>query len=273
MKLGQRALLMGVLNVTPDSFSDGGEFAAVEDAVAHGLAMAAAGADMIDVGGESTRPGAPPVSAREECRRIVPVIRELREALDLPISVDTTKAEVAAAALEQGASIVNDVSGMRADPGMHAVVRDAEAGMILMHSRGTPETMQTLTDYADPVEDIARELDEMVAQALERTGLPETHVMVDPGVGFAKTAEQNLLLIRATARFRQSGRPVLMGPSRKSFIGVAMGGARPADRVWGTAAAVTACVLHGADMVRVHDVPEMRDVLCIANALRTCTFE
>ncbi len=266
--LGERTLVMGILNTTPDSFSDGGEHAALDAAVAHAHRLVEQGADMLDIGGESTRPGAPAVPVEEEIRRTAPVIRELRRSLTVPISIDTTKAAVAAAALAAGADIVNDVSGLARDPDLPQVLRDWQAGCILMHMRGTPATMRSLTGYTDVVGEVCSALDDCLHQGMEQSGLDAEFFMLDPGIGFAKTAEQSAQLIAAIPRLRQLGRPVLMGPSRKSFIGHFLDQPDPRLRVWGTAGACAACALLQADVVRVHDVPEMRDAIRIADAIR-----
>lgn len=272
-QLGDRPLCMAVVNSTPDSFSDGGRFQRVDDAVRHGAALAAAGADLLDVGGESTRPGAPAVSEKEECERVIPVIRELSRAVDIPISIDTSKASVARAALAAGATIVNDVSALQRDPGMADVLREFRPGCVLMHMRGVPGTMQQHTDYDCVVDDVRAALERALDGAVEASGLPYRHFMLDPGIGFAKTAEQNLELIARIPAFRELGRPVLMGPSRKSFIGKILGDRPVNEREWGTAAAVSACALLGADVVRVHAAATMGDVLTVCAALRpwTCT--
>lgn len=264
---GSQTRLMGILNVTPDSFSDGGLYDDTDRAVTHALRMVDEGADIIDVGGESTRPGAPVVDADEESRRVVPVIRELAAQRRVVISIDTVKSTVARAAVQAGAAIVNDVSGLHADPLMVDVLRETGAGCVLMHMRGTPETMQTLTDYDDLIDDL-RNYFKATMQAATDAGVCEEQFMLDPGIGFAKTAEQNLELINGLERFRELGRPILMGPSRKSFIGKLLPGTEPKDRKWGTAGAVACCVLRGADVVRVHDVDEMRQVAVVANAIR-----
>jgi len=253
--------------VTPDSFSDGGLCDTVESAVTHGLSLAREGADILDIGGESTRPGAPSVEAEVELRRVIPVIEGLRAQCTLPLSVDTTKAIVAEAALEAGASLVNDISGLTFDSKMATVVARAGAGLCVMHIQGTPQTMQDDPRY----ENVVPVVEQFLAGAIERAvaaGVPRDQIMVDPGIGFGKRLEDNLALIRACGTMGQRlGRPVLMGVSRKSFLGQLTG--RPVDeRVHATGAAVAACVAAGAFMVRVHDVAAMRDVLKVSDALR-----
>ena len=264
-----RALIMGVLNVTPDSFSDGGKFLDVDRAVAHARGMARSGADIIDVGGESTRPGAEPVGAEEELRRVLPVVEGLG---DLVISVDTTKAMVAERSLAAGARIVNDVSALRFDPRMVEVVRDAGAGVVLMHMQGTPRTMQGGPRYKDVVAEVSSFLAERVALA-EARGLKKSQIAVDPGIGFGKTVEDNLRLLARLDEFSSLGCPLLVGTSRKSFIGKVLAapgdGPRAADgRLWGTAATVAWAVAHGARILRVHDVSEMADVVKMVEALQ-----
>lgn len=266
--LQRQALVMGILNVTPDSFSEAGEHYDPAAAVAAGLAMADAGAHILDVGGESTRPGAAPVDAAEECRRVVPVIRELRAATDRLISIDTTKADVADAALAAGADIVNDISGLTQDPEMITVTRQHGAGCCLMHMRGTPQTMQRHTAYDDLIGDIHGYFRDRLA-VLEAAGIPPERVCLDPGIGFAKTAEQNLLLINALDRFLDLDRPILLGPSRKSFIGRVLQLDDPRDREWGTAAALAVGMARGARVLRVHDVAAMRQVTDLTMAILT----
>jgi dihydropteroate synthase len=257
---------MGVLNVTPDSFSDGDAHAGVEDQVAHGLALFEAGADVVDVGGESTRPGAAAVGAAEERRRVVPVVRALRGAGAGPISIDTTKAEVAAAALDAGADMVNDVSGLRFDPAMASLIARRGVPAVLMHLRGSFETMHREPRYGDVMAEVTAELGEALARA-EQAGVRREQTIVDPGLGFAKDAAHTLEVLRRLPELAALGRPVLAGPSRKSFIGRVL--ERPAgERIYGTAAAVAACVLAGAHMVRVHDVREMMDVARMCDAIR-----
>ncbi|HEV2736751.1 MAG TPA: dihydropteroate synthase, partial [Longimicrobiaceae bacterium] len=260
----ERPLVMGVLNATPDSFSDGGLYDAPERALARAERMVAEGADLLDLGGESTRPGAAPVSPADEAARILPVLRLLRSRLSVPVSVDTRRAEVARLALDEGAEIVNDVSAL-ADPGMGGVVAEAEAGVVLMHMRGTPETMQRDPRYADVAGEVADEL----AAALERAraaGIADARVVLDPGIGFAKTAEHNLELLARLGELARLGRPLLLGPSRKSFIGKILGGVPAEERDAGTAAACVVGLLHGARVFRVHDVRVVRQALDVAEA-------
>jgi dihydropteroate synthase len=258
---------MGVLNVTPDSFSDGGRFADADHAVVAGLSMAAAGADILDVGGESTRPGAPPVSEAEERERVVPVIRALAERTPVPVSVDTRRSSVAEAALEAGALVVNDVSGFQHDREMAHLLGRERPVAIAMHMRGNPSDMQMRTNYAALVADCVTELWNGARTALD-AGLPTDHLWLDPGIGFAKDARQSLALLARLEAFVALGRPVLVGVSRKSFLGRLTGVDTPSERIFGTAAAVTAAVLAGARVLRVHDVAEMRQVILVASAIR-----
>ncbi len=248
---------MGILNVTPDSFSDGGRYDDTELAVRHAGDMAAAGADIVDIGGESTRPGADPVPADEECRRILPVI-EAVAAAGIPVSVDTWKAAVAARALETGAVMVNDITALRGDPDMAAVVRDSGAGLVLMHMQGSPRTMQDNPAYDDPVTDILAFLRDRL-EAAEAAGITLDRLVVDPGIGFGKTYAHNIALLRGIGRFHELGRPVLVGASRKGFIGTATG-APVGSRDWGTAAVTAWCVAEGVQIHRVHDATGMRQV-------------
>jgi dihydropteroate synthase len=268
LELGERPLVMGVLNVTPDSFADSRHVADVESAVAAGLRMEEDGADLIDVGGESTRPGAQPVSAADERARVLPVIRALAGRLRVPLSIDTYKAEVARAALEEGAAIVNDVSGLRYETGLAEVVAGAGAGLVLMHMRGRPSAMYQEAVYEDVVADIARELQQSL-QVAASAGVAPDHVIIDPGIGFAKRAEHSYgVLARLPELASALDRPVLVGPSRKSFMRDALGDRPAAQRDWGTAAAVTAAVLGGAHIVRVHAVAEMVQVVRVAEEIR-----
>jgi dihydropteroate synthase len=263
---GPGPFLMGVVNATPDSFSDGGLFLDPEAAVARALELGGEGADLVDVGGESTRPGAPAVPADEEIRRVVPVIERLRaRGFTLPISVDTSKGVVARSALAAGADLVNDVTAL-SDPELARAVAAAGAPVVLMHTRGTPADMQSRAVYDDVVRDVARELEAALSRAAA-AGIPRDRVLLDPGIGFAKTAEQSVELLARVGELRALGCPLLVGPSRKSFIGKVTG-APVTERVPGTLAAVTACVLGGVEMLRVHDVGPARQAAAIAAALR-----
>jgi dihydropteroate synthase len=263
---GPGPFLMGVVNVTPDSFSDGGRFLGRDAAVAHAERLVAEGADLVDVGGESTRPGAPEVSLHVEAQRVVPVIERLRErGCKIPISVDTRKAAVARAALAAGADLVNDVSGL-ADPALRDLVAERRVPAVLMHMRGTPADMASRAVYADVVGEVERELSEALERAV-RAGVHEDRILLDPGLGFAKTAEQSLALLAALPRLRRLGRPLLVGPSRKSFVGKVTG-ASVDERLPGTLAAVAACVLAGVEVIRVHDVAAARQAAQVAAAIR-----
>jgi dihydropteroate synthase len=257
---------MGILNVTPDSFSDGGEFLDPERAVEHGLRMVEDGADIVDVGGESSRPGSDPVPPNEERDRVLPVIERLAEAVHVPISIDTMKPEVAADALKAGASIVNDVSGPR-DPAMFDVVRDAGAGLVLMHMLGDPKTMQAEAHYDDIVREIHSYLRERQRAAVD-SGIPKDRLCVDPGIGFGKTAEHNLTLLKHCFAFRDLAVPVLFGASRKAFLGQLLG-AEPDDRLEGTIATSVWLASRGVHIVRVHDVRQTARALRVIDAIRT----
>lgn len=258
-------LVMGILNVTPDSFSDGGQFLDSGRAVAHGLEMAAEGAAIIDVGGESTRPGSEPVPATEQIRRVVPVISELRRQTAIPISIDTHDVEVARAALDAGAGIVNDITALSEDR-MAELIATAQVPVILMHIQGTPATMQAEPTYADVVEDVLTFLLDRARRA-DRFGIPPQHVFLDPGIGFGKTLEHNLRLFKHIGRFVATSYRVVVGPSRKRFIGTLTGKPTPADRLFGTAATVALCAASGVSIVRVHDVAPMLDVVRVARAI------
>lgn len=265
-----RIVVMGVLNVTPDSFSDGGRYAAVDQAVERGLAMRAAGADLVDVGGESTRPGAERVAADEESRRVLPVVEALTAA-GVPVSIDTYRAAVAQAALDTGASVINDVSGGLGDPDMARVARDAGCPWILMHWRGHSRRMQDLAHYEDVVDDVVCELGERVADAVH-AGVAAEQLVIDPGLGFAKTAEHNWALLARFGRLVELGVPVLVGASRKSFLGAVLanpeGVPRPVDdREDATVALTTHAALNGAWGVRVHEVRPNVDAALVAGAI------
>ena len=268
LQLGPRTLIMGILNVTPDSFSDGGQFIDADAAVAHGIKMARDGADIIDVGGESTRPGAEAVTAAEELRRVIPVIERLAEQVSVPISIDTTKPEVARAALAAGAAIVNDITGLHGDPSLARVAAEFGAPIVAMHIKGTPRTMQQSPTYADLLGEVKDYLRESIAIA-GRNGVPAEQVIIDPGLGFGKTVRHNLEVMARLGELADLGRPIMVGPSRKSTIGKITG--KPADqRQFGTGAAVAICIANGASIVRVHDVAEMADVVRMADAI--CRF-
>jgi dihydropteroate synthase len=260
------ALVMGIVNVTPDSFSDGGRFAEPGAAVAHGLELVGQGADLLDVGGESTRPGSQPVPLEEELRRVVPVVSELAARAGVPISVDTSKAEVARQSLEAGAHVINDVTALLGDPDMAAVVRDFRAGVVLMHMQGTPATMQQAPTYADVVAEVTAFLQARLQAALD-VGIAAEQVALDPGIGFGKTAGHNLELLDRLAELERLGRPVCLGVSRKGFLGRLL--VRPTEqRLAGSLAAVCFALGRGAAQVlRVHDVAETRDAVIVYRAL------
>lgn len=263
---GGRTLVMGVLNVTPDSFSDGGRFLDHEAAVAQGIRMAGDGADLIDVGGESTRPGSDEVPEAEEQDRVVPVIKRLAAELDVPISIDSRKPPVARAALDAGATLVNDVSAAR-EPGMLDLVRETGAGLVLMHMLGEPKTMQERPEYDDVVAEVRQYLAECLQQA-QAAGIERDRLAVDPGLGFGKTTDHSLRLMREIDAFLDLDVPVVVGPSRKSFIGDALGKLPVDQRMEGTAAAVAWMAARGAHVVRVHDVREMARVVRVVDAIR-----
>src|ERR1700733_1209249 len=264
--LGERTLVMGVLNVTPDSFSDGGLYFDSAAAVARALEMERAGADMIDVGGESTRPGADGISASDEIRRILPVLDKLRGRLKIPISIDTSKAEVAEAATKQGAEIINDVTALRSDPRLAQVAARQKVPIILMHMRGNPRTMQKRPFARDVMRDVSVGLRRAVGIA-RRAGIPKAQVVLDPGIGFGKSAAQNYELLQKLPELARLGHALLVGTSRKSFLAKVPGAAQDADRIWGTAATVAASILGGAHIVRVHDVAEMVEVARVTDAV------
>jgi dihydropteroate synthase len=263
--LRRRTLVMGIVNVTPDSFSDGGSYSNVDDAVKHAVQMAADGADLLDVGGESTRPGSEAVSPDEEMDRVVPVVRRIADELpDVTVSVDTRKSDVARAALRAGASIVNDVSA-GGDPAMFGVVAEAAAGMVLMHMKGEPKTMQDDPTYYDVVAEVRGFLGDRIEVALA-AGIDLERLCVDPGIGFGKTLEHNLAILHDIRAFHHLRVPVLVGPSRKGFIGTLIG-TEVDDRIEGTAGVVAWCAAEGVDIVRVHDVKEMTRVVRVVDAI------
>jgi dihydropteroate synthase len=262
-----RPLVLGIVNVTPDSFSDGGRYAAADAAVAHGLALVEQGADLLDIGGESTRPGAAPVPLEEELRRVVPVVERLAAQSGVPLSVDTSKAEVARACLAAGAHVINDVTALAGDPAMPEVVRAAGCGVIVMHMQGTPATMQLNPQYADVVADISAFFEARL-QDSTKVGIARERLVLDPGIGFGKTVEHNLRLLARLDEFQRHGRPVCLGLSRKGFLGKVL--CRPLEqRLAGSLAAACFAIAHGAAQVlRVHDVAATRDAVALFAAIR-----
>ncbi|MFB3786409.1 MAG: dihydropteroate synthase [bacterium] len=263
---GHRTLLMGVVNVTPDSFSDGGLYFEPGRAIAQAYRLQEEGADLLDVGGASSRPGADPVPVEEELRRVSPVVEEVAGRGGCVVSVDTVSYEVAARCLEAGASVLNDISGLQREPRLARLAAESGAGLIIMHMRGDPRTMQSLTEYADLEGEIRRFFARQAAFA-HSEGIQEDQLVLDPGIGFSKTAGQNLYLLKHLGRIRLGGYPLLLGVSRKSFIGK-ITGTEAGERLMGTAGAVAAAVLNGADIVRVHDIKSLRDVVAVADAVR-----
>lgn len=262
----QRTLIMGVLNVTPDSFSDGGLFYSRGKAVEHAIRMAEDGADIIDVGGESTRPRSDPVTAEEEEQRVLPVLEDLEHQITIPISIDTRRSQVARKALDLGAQIVNDISGLRDDPSMAGLIAAASAYVVIMHMKGTPRDMQVNPHYDDLMGELVDFFAERIDYALEY-GIESSRIILDPGIGFGKRLNDNFAILNSLQRIVDLGYPVMLGPSRKSFIGLTLD--LPVhDRLEGTAASVTAAVLNGARIVRVHDVKQMKRVVAIADAIR-----
>lgn len=266
LSFASRSLVMGIVNVTPDSFSDGGRFLAIDAAVAHGLELVRQGADLLDIGGESTRPGSQPVACEEELRRVVPVVAALAKATDVPLSIDTSKAEVARACLDAGAHVINDVTGLTGDPGMVAVARDFGAGVVVMHMQGTPATMQIAPHYDDVVNDLFQYFADRL-KLLTRAGLALETIAIDPGIGFGKTRDHNIALLAHLARFRALGRPLCLGVSRKGFLGRLLD--RPVEeRLAGSLAAAAFGLAQGsAQILRVHDVAPTRDLVRVWEVL------
>jgi dihydropteroate synthase len=268
--LGERTLVMGVLNVTPDSFSDGGKFFDAERAIEQALAMERAGADLVDIGGESTRPGSAGISAQEELARVLPVLQVLRGRLKIPVSIDTQKSEVAEAALDAGVQIINDISGLKNDPRIAEVAAGRRVPLILMHMRGEPRTMQVGGFARDVMKDVMWGLRKSVGAA-RKSGVGKWQIVLDPGIGFGKSFAQNYELLQKLPQLAKLGYPLLVGTSRKGFLGATLVGdgksAPPEERIWGTAATVTASILNGAHIVRVHDVAEMVQVARVADCL------
>jgi dihydropteroate synthase len=266
IKLGGKTLVMGILNITPDSFSDGGLFYSQQKAIDHGLQMADEGADIIDVGGESTRPCAKSVSAGEELKRILPVLESLSKQIKIPISIDTKKAVVAAEAIKAGAEIVNDISSLNGDKKMAKTIKDSKAAVILMHMRGTPQNMQKGNlIYIDLMGEIIRYLNKSKCLALS-AGIDEENIAVDPGIGFGKTPDDNFRIIRNLTELKVLGLPIIIGTSRKSFIGRVLGG-NPHERIEGTAASIAASIMHGCHIIRVHDVAFMKKIAAITDKI------
>jgi dihydropteroate synthase len=266
LTLGERTLLMGVLNVTPDSFSDGGLFFDKDKAISHGLRMVEEGADIIDIGGESTKPGSKPIELEEELHRVMPVIESIVKEVDVPISIDTYKSTVAQRATEAGAEIINDISGLHFDPDLAKVAAKGNIPLILMHIRGTPETMQKNIHYDSIFSEILLYLKESIQRA-ESAGLDPRQIIIDPGIGFGKNAEDNLLIIKNLHEFRIFGKPILLGTSRKSFIGKILN-TKVEDRLEGTLSSIAIGVINGAHIIRSHDVQQAKKAIAVADAIR-----
>jgi len=266
LNLGKRTLLMGVLNVTPDSFSDGGVFFDKKKAIVHGIGMVEDGVDIIDIGGESTRPGSKPVELEEELRRVIPVIESLEKEVDVPISIDTYKSAVAQRAIEAGAQIINDISALHFDPSLAQVAAREDTPLVLMHIRGTPETMQKDVHYGSLFSEIIRYLKDSI-QIAENAGLDPGQIIIDPGIGFGKTVEDNLLILKHLYEFRILGKPILLGTSRKSFIGKILN-TDVENRLEGTLSSIAIGVLNGAHIIRSHDVLQAKKAIAVADAVR-----
>jgi dihydropteroate synthase len=266
LPLADRVHIMGVLNVTPDSFSDGGRYVNHDAAVAHALSMVEQGADVLDIGAESTKPGAVPIDEEEERRRLIPIVRAICRRITIPVSIDTTKASIAQQALDVGAAVINDISALRFDPRMGEVVAKSGAGLILMHMHGNPQTMQNAAQYTDVVEEV-REFLKARLEAAKAVGIHPERILLDPGFGFGKNCQHNLVLLNGLDTFHALERPLVVGVSRKAFIGKILG--RPIDeRLMGTAGVVAVAIMRGARMVRVHDVAPIRDVVKIIDAIQ-----
>jgi dihydropteroate synthase len=257
---------MGVLNVTPDSFSDGGLFYDKEKAIPHGLRMVEEGADIIDIGGESTRPGSKPIELEEELRRVIPVIKSIAAEVDVPVSIDTYKSTVAQKAIEAGAEIINDISGLNFDPTLAEVASKEDVPLVLMHMRGTPETMQKNVHYDSLFSEILHYLKDSIHRA-ESSGLDPRQIIIDPGIGFGKTVEDNLFIIRNLFEFRILGKPILLGTSRKNFIGKILN-TEVGERLEGTLSSIAVGVLNGANIIRCHDVLQAKRAIAVADAVR-----
>lgn len=265
LPLEERTLVMGILNVTPDSFSDGGDCLSSESAVKRAKEMIEKGADIIDIGGESSRPGSEPVTEEEEVKRIMPVIEALKDTCTVPLSVDTYKSGVARKVLERGVSIINDITALNGDPQMGKVIAEYDAAVVLMHMKGKPKDMQEAPEYDDVVSEVALFLQEAINKAVS-AGIDPGKIIIDPGIGFGKRLEDNLKILNRLEEFKSLGKPVLIGTSRKSFIG-AITGKKEKERNFGTAASISAAIIGGADIIRVHDVSQMRDVSTVTDAI------
>ncbi len=266
LETGRRTLIMGIINVTPDSFSDGGLYASSEDALSQALRLEAQGADILDIGGESTRPFAEPVGLEEELARVIPAIEKIRAACGIPISIDTSKAAVAQAALDAGADIINDVTALRADSRMGPLAAERGVPVVLMHMKGNPGDMQVAPFYHDVMKEITDFFRERLSAA-ESCGIRREQVILDPGIGFGKRLEDNLEIMRRCGEFKLSGHPVLVGPSRKAFTGALTGKEKPSDRDVATVGAIVVCVASGCHIVRTHNVAYARDALAVADAI------
>lgn len=265
IKFGSRTYIMGILNVTPDSFSGDGIYQDIDKSIERARRMVEDGADIIDIGGESTRPGSEPLAIEEEIKRTIPVIKKLSKIIDVPISIDTAKSEVARLALMNGASIINDVTGLESDEGMIGVAKEFNAKVVVMHMKGTPRTMQINPEYVNVIQEIKEKLKAIVERAEER-GIKKENIIIDPGIGFGKTLEHNLEILNRLFEFKELGLPILVGPSRKSFIGK-LTGAECDKRIFGTIASVAIAIRNGADIVRVHDVKETKQAVIISDAI------
>jgi len=260
---------MGILNITPDSFSDGGKYYNLENAIEYALELISQGVDIIDVGGESTRPGAKAISLDDEISRVIPVIKSIRSVSSIPISIDTYKSEVAQKALDSGANIINDISGLKFDSKMIDIVKEYNVPIVIMHIKGTPLNMQVNPHYDNIIDEIMSYFEKRINFCLDY-GIPKTHIILDPGIGFGKQLNDNFILIRKLNLFAELGYPILIGPSRKSFIGLTLD--LPVDdRLEGTSAAITASIMNGARIIRVHDVLEMKRVQIISDKIRGAT--
>lgn len=265
LQFNRRTLVMGILNVTPDSFSDGGKYINKDNAVSHGIKLAAEGSDIIDIGGESTRPGAAPLSLEDELERVIPVIRELAKEIQVPISIDTYKSEVARESLDAGASMINDISGLNSDDKMAGLVAEYDVPVVLMHIKGTPRDMQINPHYENMMSEVRNSLADSIDIALN-AGVDKNKIIVDPGIGFGKDLMDNFSLIKNLDYFKSLGHLILIGPSRKSFLWKTLD-VSPDETIEATAAAVTACIMAGADIVRIHDVKEVMNAVKIADLI------